>query len=110
MIQIRSNVFETNSSSTHSLVISTEDGSPANKAGLKKGDIILAQSENGYDVYDYKYKKTNQTIQLEENAKFFIKDNQLFAYSQKYLESFEEHFTTAHGDEMVVFGNYGYDG
>ena len=53
---------------------------------LKKGDIILAQSENGYDVYDYKYKKTNQTIQLEENAKFFIKDNQLFAYSQKHLQ------------------------
>ncbi|MBO6273117.1 zinc-ribbon domain-containing protein [bacterium] len=53
---------------------------------LKKGDIILAQSENGYDVYDYKYKKTNQTIQLEENASFFIKDNQLYAYSPNHLQ------------------------
>lgn len=53
---------------------------------LKKGDIILAHSENGYDIYDYKYKKTNQTIQLEENAKFFIKDNQLFAFSAKHLQ------------------------
>ncbi len=53
---------------------------------LKKGDVILASSENGYDVYDYKYKKTNQTIQLEDGAKFFLKENQLFAYSQKHLQ------------------------
>ncbi len=53
---------------------------------LKKGDILLAQSDNGYEVYDNKYKKTNQTLQLEENAKFFIKNNQLFAYSPKHLQ------------------------
>lgn len=53
---------------------------------LKKGDIILGHSNDGYDIYDYKYKKTNQTLQLEENAKFFIKNNQLFAYSSKHLQ------------------------
>lgn len=58
----------------------------ASKA-LKKGDIILAQgADGGYDIYDYKYKKTNQTIQLEPNAKFFIKENQLFAYSPNHLQ------------------------
>ena len=53
---------------------------------LKKGDIILAKTDNCYEVYDYKYKKTNQTIQLEENANFFIKNDQLFAYSPKHLQ------------------------
>ena len=53
---------------------------------LKKGDIILAQADNGYEVYDNKYKKTNQTLQLEENAKFFIKNDQLYAYSPKHLQ------------------------
>lgn len=57
----------------------------ASKA-LKKGDIILAKSSDGYEVFDYKYKKTNQTIQPEEGAKFFIKENQLFAYSPKHLQ------------------------
>jgi len=53
---------------------------------LKKGDIILAQSDDGYDVIDYKYKKTNQTIKPEENAKFFIKSGQLLAYSPNHLQ------------------------
>ena len=53
---------------------------------LKKGDMILAQSENGYDIYDYKYKKTNQTIRPEENAKFIIKSGQLLAYSPNHLQ------------------------
>ena len=53
---------------------------------LKKGDLILASTDDGYEIYDYKYKKTNQTIQLEPNAKFFIKDNQLLAYSPNHLQ------------------------
>lgn len=53
---------------------------------LKKGDMILAQANDGYEVYDNTYKKTNQTLQLEENAKFFIKNNQLYAYSPKHLQ------------------------
>ncbi|MCR5266472.1 MAG: zinc ribbon domain-containing protein [Cyanobacteria bacterium RUI128] len=53
---------------------------------LKKGDMLLAQGNDGYEVYDNKYKKANQTIQLEENAKFFIKNDQLYAYSPKHLQ------------------------
>ena len=53
---------------------------------LKKGDLILAQADDGYEIYDYKYKKTNQTIQLEPNAKFFMKGNQILAYSQNHLQ------------------------
>lgn len=53
---------------------------------LKKGDIILAQSDNGYETYDYKYKKTNETIQFEDNAKIFIKSNRLLAYSPNHLQ------------------------
>lgn len=53
---------------------------------LKKGDLILSKTDNGYEVYDYKYKKTNQAVQLEQNAKFFIKDKQLLAYSPNHLQ------------------------
>ena len=53
---------------------------------LKKGDIILALTNDGYEIFDYKYKKTNQTIQPEKNSKFFIKENQLFVYSPKNLQ------------------------
>lgn len=53
---------------------------------LKKGDIIIAQSEGGYDVYDYKYKKTNQTIKPDSEMKFFIKMDQLFAYFPSRLQ------------------------
>lgn len=53
---------------------------------LKKGDIILAFNDGSYDVYDYKYKRTNQTIQPETNAVFFIKEDQLFVYSPKHLQ------------------------
>lgn len=53
---------------------------------LKKGDVILARTEDGYDVYDNKYKKTNQAIQIEPNAVFFIKENQLYAFSQNHLQ------------------------
>ena len=53
---------------------------------LKKGDLILSQTENGYEVYDYKYKKTNQAVQLESNAKFYVKDKLLLAYSPNHLQ------------------------
>lgn len=53
---------------------------------LKKGDVILAKTEEGYDIYDYKYKKTNQTIRPNEDVKFLIKGGKLLAYLPSHLE------------------------
>lgn len=86
---IRKNIMQLRTDDTfqYIYVSSTSSWIPydASKA-LKKGDIILAETSNGYDVYDYKYKKTNQSIQLEENAKFMIKSGQLIAFSQNHLQ------------------------
>lgn len=53
---------------------------------LKKGDVILAKTDEGYDIYDYKYKKTNQTIRPNEEVKFIIKGGKLLAYLPNHLE------------------------
>ena len=53
---------------------------------LKKGDIILARTDSGYDIYDYKYKKTNQTITTGEPIKFIIKSGKLLAYLPNHLQ------------------------
>lgn len=53
---------------------------------LKKGDVILAKTEDGYDIYDYKYKKTNQSIRPNEDIKFIIKSGKLLAYLPSHLQ------------------------
>lgn len=53
---------------------------------LKKGDVILAKTEDGYDIYDYKYKKTNQTIRPNEDVKFLIKEGKLLVYLPSHLQ------------------------
>jgi len=94
LISVRRNVFETNSSSTHSLCICTEN----EYEKFKNGDMM-------YDDY-------NEELQ-------FVSDKELEEYKYRYksydsmgewLEFYEEHFTTPSGDKMVAFGEFGYDG
>lgn len=92
-INIRSNVFETNSSSVHSLCICTEEEFDA----WKKGKLY-------YDYWDDKFTK-NSVNKWNE-------DNQTYEgfFEESWLETYEEHFTTPSGDKMVAFGRYGRDG
>ena len=90
---IRFNVFETNSSSVHSLCICTEEEFDA----WKKGELY-------YDYWDDKFTK-NSVNEWHE-------DNQTYEgfFEESWLETYEEHFTTPSGDKMVAFGRYGRDG
>lgn len=90
-INIRSNVFETNSSSVHSLCICTEEEFDA----WKKGKLY-------YDYWNDKFVKNpiNEDNQTYED---------FFEESWSCYETYEEHFTTPSGDEMVAFGYYGHD-
>lgn len=75
--QIRVGVFETNSSSTHSITIC----SPEDFKKLKEGTC------------------TNQDlIESYKNMQ------------SSYLESYDNTYKTPKGEEIVIFGNYGYDG
>lgn len=89
---IRFNVFETNSSSVHSLCICTEEEFDA----WKKSEIY-------YDYWNDKFTK-NSVNKWNE-------DNQTYEgfFEESWLETYEEHFTTPSGDKMVAFGRYGRD-
>lgn len=136
MYQIRNGVFETNSSSTHSLCICTEEDFEKfkdNKALWDKFSDRIAPINKISPQYVSRAKKYYQTVQdsfmkdwdelSEENQNEFIvkefdlsesgdslfEDKVFFDSWGANLETFVEHFTTPSGDKMVVFGEYGYD-
>lgn len=90
--QIRHGVFETNSSSTHSLIICTEEDFEA----FRKGKKILDWRDNLVDINEK---------DSDDNGDFRTYDQM-----GDYFEFYTEHFTTPSGDKMVAFGEYGYDG
>lgn len=93
-INIRNNVFETNSSSVHSLCICTEREFDAWKKG-----------ESYYDDWNDKITKDSTDKWGENNQTY----EDFFEEDWGYCETYEEHFTTPSGDKMVAFGRYGRD-
>lgn len=129
MIQIRQGVFETNSSSTHSITIAPE--SDFNK--WKNGDVYLNEgwwSGSNNPNEDKTFLTKDEAINLLESCEYYkgnenLSDmsdaeiNEVFRnweiytfenYWNYYLESYEERYATEHGDVIVVFGQYGYNG
>lgn len=122
MFEIRRKVFETNSSSTHSLTMCLEDEYEAWEKGevflrefgskdkkfVTKEEIIKILSTSKYyrdiNFYEISDDDFNQ-IRLDE---YFYTMNEYF--DDEYLEDFEETFTTPNGDKIIAFGKYGYDG
>lgn len=94
MRQVRRGVFETNSSSTHSLVICTK----AEYELFKHNEMI-------YDTY--KDELVPYSKLLLDTEKYRYQD---FAHYGHGLEQFYQEFTTPSGDNMVAFGEYGYEG
>ena len=121
--QIRQGVFETNSSSTHSLTM------------LMKSDYKRWKEEEVY-LYDgsgwgwefckpianhlytrdeaVKFAKTNRYYKdKEEIDNEALRDIGFISWDDEgneYLESFYQEFTTPSGETIVAFGEYGYDG
>ena len=101
-IQMRTSVFETNSSSTHSIAICTEDDYKAFKEGKK---LIEKYSLKFYD--SVKEGLANEEWAEEED---FLTYDEFEEFFSEYYEGFEEKFTTPNGDKVVAFGYYGYGG
>ena len=96
MKQIRLGTFETNSSSTHSLIICT--------------DAEYKSWLNGEAVLDRDYEKIvpmPSDDELEEDDWRYVKHDEY--YDKIDMEGFDETYTTPHGDVIHVFGWYGYD-
>lgn len=131
--QIRNSVFETNSSSTHSLVICDKETFDKWKNGELLFDKWEKKFKEGYQLTEKD--KEDAKIYYNENKKSFWKnwkeltskekeewydsfakdnyliDEDLVSYEgYPDLQYFEKNYTTKSGDEIVVFGEYGYDG
>lgn len=91
-IQIRRGVFETNSSSVHSLTICSKEEYDK----WKKGELL-------FDKYNETFVEAT-----EDNE-----DDDVYTYSEYQNsidnETFRDTYTTKSGDEIVAFGYYGYD-
>lgn len=103
MIQIRHGVFETNSSSTHSICIATKSDYDA----WRNGELL-------YDSWNKKLITQEESKVLHLNDRFFDADEDLQTFEEYNddwdLEHYTEHYTSESGDEIVIFGEYGYDG
>ena len=97
MIQIRQGVFETNSSSTHTLAICTQEEWDK----LKSGEYLV----NEWEITDM--------ISNDDPKAVNDWDTQYVTYEELYnhstCEFFSRHFTSPSGDKMVAWGFYGYD-
>lgn len=128
--QIRRGVFETNSSSTHSLTMmlkkdyerwERENLLLYTGSGWRWNDKNIApQNNNLYtkeEVIDFiksgkYYQETDFSTMSDEELRKYFKEAD-FEYSDDIndeLESFYEEFTTPSGDTVVAFGEYGYEG
>ena len=124
MKQIRFNTFETNSSSTHSLAISTEVDFEMLKEGkfyvYENTIITLDQAREKIAKY-YSYNLANFDKYLADkdysSLEDVLYDCEIYNYDQWVdtqddygLETYERHFETPSGDKMVAWGRYGYNG
>lgn len=116
MIKIRRGVFETNSSSVHSLIICSE----ADYKKLNRGELYidawsdeLFTREKVIEAVSKYFDREKLEAMDEDDFRAVIRDNgfeMLDDLEGGDLEFFEQEYTTEHGDKIVAFGQYGFDG
>lgn len=127
--QIRRSVFETNSSSTHSLTMCLK----SDYDKWTNGELLLYTGWGYGYPKDYQPKENHfytkeQVIEFEKTSKYPPSDDMDWDseeaeehlrerdwctyenYDSDYLEWFEDTFTTPSGETVVAFGQYGYEG
>ena len=122
MKKIRRGIFETNSSSTHTLTICTEEEYKRYRDGeigtlqypslvegtLYEGKKFFTKDEARNIEIDYFERRGEEWD--EEWVEQEIGYDFTFSGSEAdYMEQYEEHFVTPSGDRMVVFGEYGWE-
>lgn len=120
MKQVRRGLFETNSSSVHSLTIVPKEDYEA----WREGKLIYNYYENKLYTLEklekkYRgkchYRDGNNSCEecLEENGCCEYNFDEIKTFDDYWdsldFESFEEEYTTKSGDEIVAFGYYGSD-
>lgn len=95
--QIRRCVFETNSSSVHSLTMCTQ----SDYDRWKNGELI-------YDYWNGKLISIDELDDDYEEGRYYTYDC-FNDYECFDFETYEHDFTTESGDTVVAFGYYGHD-
>lgn len=120
--QIRRGVFETNSSSTHSITMCSGEeydkwcsGNLLFWVGKKKfgtkEDIIeelkeLTRWDNSLMYPDVNWDDDSVVADIFDSEEIQSSDE---FFDDEYLETFEEKYHTPNGEEIVAFGKFGYD-
>lgn len=129
MINVRHGVFETNSSSVHTLVLCTED----QYKQMERGEILLDYRGNQYTVKeatdcmvesikknpqwyedyqvefikDIENKSQYQIIEwLQKSEEYYTLDDWL---NHEYYETYKDEIVTPGGEKVIAFGYYGQD-
>ena len=131
MLQVRRNVFETNSSSTHSLCLCTKDEynkwtdeSNTSLVFYKNVGRLIPLSDAKEKIIRIKQRYDDQeeinrinSMSEEELYKFVTDDYYFYSYKMyqdqeddEATEIYYDEFTTPKGDTVVMFGYEGYDG
>ena len=122
MIQVRQGVFETNSSSTHSITMCTKnefnewvggkvyrnDGSWYDSTSVLKDKDFLTYDEAIELIKSSKY---YEPMKEDENVDDYIKEYEIYSYDNwgEYYETDVTNYTTPNGEEIVAVCYYGYD-
>lgn len=139
MRQVRRMTFETNSSSTHSLIICPQETYDKWLSGkvlfsdwkedfIEVGDLTPRDYEEAgikYEAYKRKYYKSWNELSAEEKKEYtteYVLTDKKKKASDEYLtydewadchengtETFSKHYKTPSGDNIVAFGYYGYE-
>lgn len=128
MLQIRRNVFETNSSSTHSITMCSKDDYDR----WDSGEVYLNEGwwhkDNESEYKDKKFVTRDEAIDIikcsggdieydneyyESFDKYIAEEYEIYTsdeyFENEYLESFKDSYTTDSGETVVAFGLYGYE-
>lgn len=116
--QIRRRVFESNSSSTHSIsLVSGEDYKRWENGEMyydRELEELIAKDEAINSIIGSKYNDyTEKDFYNEAKAKEILREEGFLTEEEyvndEYLETFYDTYTTKNGDKVVAFGKYGYN-
>ena len=111
---VRLNVFETNSSSTHSLTLVSKEDYEAWKNGeylIDEGDDLVTKEQAIKELKeDYPDKDFDNEDVVNELLEDYCFKTYKEYFNDEYLETFTTRYTSKSGDEVVAFGKYGYEG
>lgn len=120
--QIRRSIFETNSSSVHSiamvygseydkwkngeLLYDKYTGTLATKEEIEK---IKEDDKKRYESYNWSFDESEYDYDREDSNIRFLTYDKFFDWSYIQYETFTGHYKTKDGEEVVAFGFYGHD-